>query len=117
MINFIRNKKENIVQEEKNKYELIRNLVRQIPYGKVATYGQIAELAKVKDARFVGKAISGNRNPEIPCHRVVKANGEIPTNYSKADWREQKRDLVTEGINFLSETIVDLKIHRWKGPK
>lgn len=58
MINFIKAKRGNIVQKGK-RAELIRNAVKRIPYGKVATFGQIAQMAGVKDARVVGRALSG----------------------------------------------------------
>ena len=54
------------------------DIVRRIPAGKVATYGQIARLAgRPRCARTVGYALSDCRDPSVPCHRVVGANGSL----------------------------------------
>lgn len=59
-------------------YDKIYESVGKIPYGKVATYGQIAALSgNPKAARAVGNALHKNPLPGIiPCHRVVNASGE-----------------------------------------
>ncbi len=59
--------------------ERIYAVVRRIPRGRVATYGQVAEAAgDRKMARAVGNALHRNPDPEtIPCHRVVNAKGEL----------------------------------------
>ena len=64
---------------KKNTYELIYEVVRQIPRGKVATYGQVAALAGNKRwARVVGYALHVNPDPEgVPCYRVVNSRGEV----------------------------------------
>src|SRR3989344_3472996 len=90
----------------------IIGLVKKIPVGKVATYGQIAEMVGIRDARMVARAISGNEDPEIPCHRLVKADGSLALNYSKGDWREDRKKLLLEGVGFLAETRVDLERSR-----
>ena len=60
-------------------FDKIYNIVRQIPKGKVATYGQVALLAgNPRWARVVGYALHVNPDPEtIKCHRVVNRNGEV----------------------------------------
>ena len=62
----------------KNSFELIYDVVRRIPRGKVATYGQIAMLAgNPRWSRVVGYALHGNPDPaHIPCYRVVNRLGE-----------------------------------------
>lgn len=53
-------------------------ITRKIPKGKVATYKQIAKaVGRPKAARAVGNALNKNKNPKVPCHRVVKSNGEV----------------------------------------
>ncbi len=53
-------------------------VVKTIPKGKTCTYGEVAERAGNKNAaRAVGMILSKNYNPDIPCHRVVKANGDV----------------------------------------
>ena len=60
-------------------FERVYEVVKQIPYGKVATYGQVAALAGSKRwARVVGYALHANPDPEhIPCFRVVNRFGEF----------------------------------------
>lgn len=54
----------------------VMEIVRNIPAGTVMTYGQVAKLAgSSRAARAVGNIMKQNYNPEIPCHRVVKADG------------------------------------------
>lgn len=53
-------------------------LICKIPKGKVTTYKEVAEALGVRGYRLVGKILSKNPKPvEIPCHRVVKSNGEV----------------------------------------
>jgi len=98
--------------EAQNTFKKIRTLVAKIPKGKVATYGDIARLAGITDARVVGWAIRGNTDPKIPCQRVVKADGSVAENYGAADWREQKSRLLSEGVSFKAQKRVDLEKHR-----
>lgn len=92
-------------------FEGIRKIVAEIPKGKVATYGQVARLAGIQDARVVGWAIWGNQDPRIPCHRVVKKGGFLAEGYSLGSWQEQKRRLEKEGITFIKPNQVDLEKH------
>ncbi len=52
-------------------------LLRKVPKGKVTTYTEIARALNSKSYRAVGNAMRKNKNHKIPCHRVVKSNGEI----------------------------------------
>ena len=52
-------------------------LTKQIPFGKVTTYKEISKQLNVKAYRAVGHALNKNRNPDIPCHRVINSNGQI----------------------------------------
>ncbi len=96
----------------KNKvYEITKN----IPLGKVATYGQVAALAgSPKAARAVGMAMKTNPNaPIVPCHRVVASDGKL-TGYSGAGGVSQKKEmLIKEGVIFKGEKV-DLQRSRWK---
>jgi methylated-DNA-protein-cysteine methyltransferase-like protein len=93
----------------------VYQLVRQIPLGKVATYGQIAHhLGQPKAARAVGSALHKNPQPEkIPCHRVVNHQGKVAVNFGTGGWQEQKRRLLQEGIGFKNQLRVDLERHQW----
>jgi O-6-methylguanine DNA methyltransferase len=63
---------------EKNFSEKVYDIVRTIPKGKTLTYGQVAALAgKPGAARAVGNILSKNYDPEIPCHRVIRADGKL----------------------------------------
>jgi methylated-DNA-protein-cysteine methyltransferase-like protein len=86
----------------------IRSLVSLIPPGKVTTYGQVAKVLGIKDARVVGWALHGNRDASIPCHRVVNKEGKLAKNYALGRWQEQRRKLLQEGVIFKEEDIVDL---------
>jgi methylated-DNA-protein-cysteine methyltransferase related protein len=98
-----------------NLFTRIHEIVAQIPKGKVATYGQIAELAGTKDARKVGWALCKNEDPKIPCHRVLKKGGFLVENYAFGDWQDEKAKLMNEGINFIAEKQVDIEKHKWNG--
>ena len=59
------------------------SVVKKIPRGKVLTYKQVANLAgRPKAWRAVGNILNKNRDPKIPCHRVIRANGQ-PGGYNK----------------------------------
>jgi methylated-DNA-[protein]-cysteine S-methyltransferase len=58
--------------------QLVLDIVQKIPRGQTMTYGQVATLAgNPKASRAVGMILSKNFDPAIPCHRVIKTNGEI----------------------------------------
>lgn len=58
--------------------EKVLQVVRKIPRGKVLSYKKVAELAGFPRAwRAVGNILNKNRNPKIPCHRVIRSNGKI----------------------------------------
>ena len=90
-------------------YKQVYAIVEQIPYGKVASYGQIARLiGKPRAAREVGRAM--RHCPEhLPWQRVVMADGAI-TGGGYADIR--KGILEAEDVTFLSDGRVDMNAHR-----
>jgi O-6-methylguanine DNA methyltransferase len=56
----------------------IYHIVQSIPCGQVATYAYVAKRAGMPNAaRYVGNVLHKNRNPEVPCHRVVRAGGNV----------------------------------------
>lgn len=95
-------------------FERIRAIVRKIPRGKVSTYGDVARMAGLRDARQVGWAVWGNQDTSVPCHRVVKKDGTLAKDFSLGGWKEQKARLWPEGVTFVSEMVVDLGKHLWK---
>ena len=92
----------------------VYDIVKKIPEGKVATYGQVAEILGTKDARKVGFALHANKDASVPCHRVVDRNGRVAPNYAFDGWREQKRRLLEEGVKFKDETRVNIEKHIWQ---
>lgn len=93
----------------------IYKLTRQIPAGKVATYGQLAELAGSPGAaRAVGMCMKTNENaPHTPCHRVVASNGKL-TGYSAGEGVKTKRQmLLDEGVKFTGDRV-NLVASQWR---
>ena len=93
----------------------IYEAVKRIPYGRVATYAQIAEMAgDRKMARAVGNALHKNPEPEaIPCFRVVNAKGELAGEFAFGGAGAQARLLEAEGIE-VADGKVDLKRYQMK---
>ena len=89
-------------------YEIL-STVGEIPYGRVATYGQLARLVgREKNARLVGRVLSrAERYGNYPCHRVVNAAGR-----TAPGWARQRRLLEEEGVGFLPSGRVDLRHFR-----
>lgn len=88
----------------------IYDVVRKIPRGKVATYGQIAAMAgNPHMARAVGNALHVNPDPEgIPCFRVVNCRGYLSGRFAFGGADEQKRRLEAEGTVVINNRV-DLK--------
>lgn len=99
---------------EKSVFQLIYDVVKQIPKGKVATYGQVASLAGNRRwARVVGYALHANPDPEhIPCHRVVNRMGEVSEAFAFGGENEQIKLLQNEGVK-VNGNRVDLEKYRW----
>lgn len=95
----------------KTTFELIYDVVRKIPRGCVATYGQVAALAgNPRWSRVVGYALHVNPEPGvIPCHRVVNRLGETSSAFAFGGEDMQKTLLEEEGIEFDSSGRVNLK--------
>lgn len=97
-----------IKQMIKESYELVTDsktrriyeAVKKIPRGKVATYGQVAEMAgNKKMCRAVGNALHKNPDPEhIPCYRVVNAKGELAGSFAFGGSDVQAKLLMADGI-------------------
>ncbi len=98
------------------RYELIWSVVKRIPRGRVATYGQIAELAGLEGhARQVGYALHNlSENASVPWHRVINAKGEISPRSAGDSHELQLMLLRAEGIGVDERGRIDLKRYRWK---
>lgn len=91
-------------------FERIYEVVKTIPKGKVATYGQVAMLAgNPRWSRVVGYALHVNPEPGvIPCHRVVNRFGETSKAFAFGGEDMQRKLLEEEGIVFGKDGKVDL---------
>lgn len=90
----------------------VLNTVDLIPLGRVASYGQIAQIiCRPRNARLVGKALgkAGGRGKH-PCHRVVTASGRLVPG-----WFDQRPMLLAEGVPFKDKNHVDIRRCRWQG--
>ena len=98
-----------------NPTKRIYEVVKKIPKGKVATYGQVAELAGDKRmARAVGNALHKNPDPDnIPCFRVVNAKGELAGEFAFGGAGEQAKLLEADGIE-VTDGRVNLEKYQWK---
>lgn len=92
-------------------FEKIYRVVKQIPYGKVATYGQVAMMAgNPRWARVVGYALHNNPDPEnIPCYRVVNREGRVAPAFAFGGENVQRELLEKEGIVFETDGHIDLE--------
>ncbi|MFI3326710.1 MAG: MGMT family protein [Clostridia bacterium] len=99
-----------------NFYEKVYEIVRQIPMGKVATYGQIAMLAgSPRASRAVGFALHKNPDPStIPCHRVVNRQGKLAEAFVFGGINEQRIRLENEAVTFADENHVDMEECLWR---
>lgn len=100
---------------DKSAFELIYDVVKQIPRGKVATYGQVAFLAGNRRwSRVVGYALHANPDPEhIPCHRVVNRLGEVSKAFVFGGENRQIALLEGEGVK-VEGNKVNLEIYQWQ---
>ena len=89
----------------------VLNIVSQIPYGKVTTYGHIAALAGwPSHSRMVGRTLRYSPEAEkLPCHRVVNKEGR-----TAPGWSQQRPLLEKEGVRFKSNGRVDMQLHLWE---
>jgi methylated-DNA-protein-cysteine methyltransferase-like protein len=96
-------------------YEKIFEIVKQIPIGKVTTYGEIAKVIGIKSsARYVGWALNSNKlSGEIPAHRVVNRNGDLTGKMHFPTPHYMREMLESEGVTFKGDRV-DMAKHLWK---
>lgn len=90
------------------------NVVRRIPPGRVATYGDVAAMAgRPRACRAVGNIMRGCGRPDVPCHRVIAAGGRLG---GYGGLESLKRSLLAaEGVLVSGSRIRDLENVRWRG--
>lgn len=93
----------------------ILDTIRDIPRGKVASYGQVAEIAGVpRGARQVGYALRSLPNDhDIPWYRVIQASGKIAFDKDSPQFGEQKKRLMMEDVAVIAGRI-DMQKYRWQ---
>lgn len=99
-------------------FETIYTIVRQVPRGKVTTYGQVARIAGRCSAQMVGFALSALRSREeedVPWQRVINSKGEISSHGIGLGSVIQRQLLEEEGVGFDLEGRVDLHLFGWDG--
>jgi methylated-DNA-protein-cysteine methyltransferase-like protein len=98
-------------------YDRIYAVVRQIPPGKVATYGQLAAIVGGCTARMVGYAMAAlPADSEVPWPRVINRQGKISPRGAGDGSLRQRQILEAEGITFDSKGQVDFDQVGWSGP-
>ncbi len=89
--------------------EQVWRALRDIPKGRVTTYGALAEYIGTKAVRAVASAVGKNPNaPEVPCHRVVLASGKLGQYSAPGGSKTKKKLLVSEGITFKDGRVEDM---------
>lgn len=96
-------------------YEKVYQIVRKIPYGKVTTYGSIAEYLGTKSsARVVGYAMNHAHSlKDIPAHRVVNRKGRLTGKHHFASPTLMQELLENEGVEIENDEIVNFQEHLW----
>ena len=98
---------------DKNCFDQIYMLARQIPYGRVTTYGSLARMCgNPRLSRVVGCAMH-SAPQDVPCHRVVNRRGELCAAFSPCGRETHRLLLEAEGVPFLPNGRVDLGAVLW----
>lgn len=101
-------------------FEQVYEVVRRIPPGQVASYGQVAAiLGHPRAARTVGWALASlpdHLEAEVPWHRVINSQGRISIRHLRHSAEEQRRLLEAEGVEFDADGRVDWRRFGWEGP-
>lgn len=97
-------------------FERVYEVVRQIPYGKVTSYGAIAKtIGSPQSSRMVGYAMNASHNMEdVPAHRVVNRNGMLTGKHHFDGTNLMQQLLEAEGIKVGDNKIVDFQKHFWE---
>lgn len=104
-----------VKQNTDSTFNRIYAVVKRIPRGKVATYGQVARLAgNPRWARVVGYALHVNPDPDgIPCYRVVNRDGRPSPAFAFGGFQEQVYLLEKDGVEFNSDGNVIMEKYQW----
>ena len=103
-------------KKEESFFELVYEVARQIPKGRVTSYGAIAAVLGTKlSARMVGWAMNGAHRvkPKVPAHRVVNRNGMLTGKFHFATPTQMENLLKKEGIKVKNDKVVDFEKLFW----
>ena len=93
----------------------VLTVVRQIPAGRVATYGEVAAMAgRPRAARAVGNIMRGCSRPDVPCHRVIAAGGRLG-GYGGSEMLKRAL-LAAEGVTIAGGRVRELSRVSWRRP-
>lgn len=99
--------------------QAVREIVATIPSGKVATYGQIAEMAgapgAAREVGYIMSRVSPKQN--LPCHRVVNKTGTLAPSFAFGGQDRQRAMLEAEGIQFTADGLINMARHQWGKPE
>jgi len=108
-------KKKKIIKKRKDFFDKVYAIVAKIPFGKVATYGDIAEVCGIRSsARTVGWALNGAKESGLPCHRVVNRFGALTGKMHFGSYDIMEELLKSEGVEFDKNGCVKMEKHLWK---
>lgn len=109
------NKKIKSESSDRDFFQEVYKVVEKIPYGKVTTYGAIAEVCGIKSsARTVGWALNNVRESGLPCHRVVNRFGALTGKLHFGDSNLMKELLQNEGVEFDENECVIMEKYFWQ---
>ncbi|WP_405575200.1 MGMT family protein [Winogradskyella sp. Asnod2-B02-A] len=95
-------------------FEKVYEVAKQIPYGRVTSYGAIAKyLGAGKSARIVGYAMNGSHGKDVPAHRVVNRKGLLTGKHHFEGTNLMQQLLESEGIEVVENQIQNLESVYW----
>jgi methylated-DNA-protein-cysteine methyltransferase-like protein len=110
------NDRVDLTPEARSLFPKIYEVVKQVPWGTVTTYGAVAHIVGAGcDARLVGYAMAGLRDDSVPWQRVINAQGKISPRGGRGADIQRKR-LEAEGVEFDERSRIDLDRFGWRGP-
>ena len=105
-------------QETLNFFDKVYKVAKQIPYGRVTSYGAIAKyLGASRSARMVGYAMNGSIGKDVPAHRVVNRNGLLTGKHHFDGTNLMQQLLESEGVKVIDNQIQDFEMVFWDPEK
>ncbi|RPA70077.1 MGMT family protein [Cyclobacteriaceae bacterium YHN15] len=103
------------MKNKENYFDLVYQVVKLIPRGRVTSYGAIANYLGIKSgARMVGYAMNASHTqPDIPAHRVVNRNGVLTGKHHFSEPGQMQRLLELDGLKVENDKIINFEIHFW----